>query len=455
MNGWLRLVLLGTAGALAGGGPAAAAGRVDGHIRWTHRNGTKYAVTGAAVDIQNADTKQSVATATTDRDGKYRADFPVPPGGVRVLVRVDCVCPGAKIAPAPGKPAHFLTSRTPVDVADDTVATVDLTATNTRDNHTAFSVREALHHASTYAGRLGKASLPPVRVYYPSTDTQYDPALNQLEFLQSDRWDWDVIFHEYGHYLAKKYDLTDCVTGDHQLGQNLADSLGKKKGTRMAWSEGWPTFFSVSAQRAMNLAALGIPYVGDTRYTDTEESYIYDVDLTLRDGYSTGEDNETSVQRAFFCLYHEFRLADDAIWAALVDATPKTLSDAWAAVAKGRKEPDLARLGQIFTDFRIASAPTDPADGVKLPPHPPTFKWTPNGGKGDYSHDRFNVVFIDAQCQPVLTSNQLTTPEYKPTTAEWTTITAGRTDVLWYVLSANSKNPSTGPYRSGWRKLAR
>ncbi len=51
----------------------------------------------------------------------------------------------------------------------------------------------------------------------------------------TDGYDDDVIWHEYGHFIAEKYSRDDSPGGVHALGQNNLD-------LRLAWSEGWGDF---------------------------------------------------------------------------------------------------------------------------------------------------------------------------------------------------------------------
>jgi len=52
----------------------------------------------------------------------------------------------------------------------------------------------------------------------------------------SDEYDDDVLWHEYGHFIANKYSKDDSPGGAHYLTSNDLD-------LRLAWSEGWGDFF--------------------------------------------------------------------------------------------------------------------------------------------------------------------------------------------------------------------
>src|SRR5262249_48750186 len=62
-----------------------------------------------------------------------------------------------------------------------------------------------------------------------------------------DRWDWDVLHHEYGHYVQSQFGIANNPGGAHSSSQCDADQRGSKDvGDRLAWGEGWPTFFGIS-----------------------------------------------------------------------------------------------------------------------------------------------------------------------------------------------------------------
>ena len=81
--------------------------------------------------------------------------------------------------------------------------------------------------------------------------------------------------HEYGHYIADRIDIEANPGGPHSGEDNLSDARGSKSiGVRLAFGEGWPTYFAVSALR-QEARGLGIPHVGDVFYDDTEDQVIH------------------------------------------------------------------------------------------------------------------------------------------------------------------------------------
>lgn len=58
---------------------------------------------------------------------------------------------------------------------------------------------------------------------------------------------WDVILHEYGHYLQKWYGCADWdfIYDAHHFSENLIERKSKEAATRLAWQEAWPNAFAV------------------------------------------------------------------------------------------------------------------------------------------------------------------------------------------------------------------
>ncbi len=118
------------------------------------------------------------------------------------------------------------------------------------------------------------------------------------------RFDWDVAGHEFGHYVAANHSIAQIQGGFHD-GSNQycisandnADTFhNKEKSLRLAFSEGYATFFSVSLFENCRPEYKKIKGVGDTVYDP------HGIRLEPRDG-SLGEDCEFSVARILWDLY--------------------------------------------------------------------------------------------------------------------------------------------------------
>jgi hypothetical protein len=283
---------------------------VSGHGAWTDSLGATHGIPFATVQILEDDGAQGtvVGTTATDAVGAYAITVSAHDnGGVGAAVAVEVLAcsPFAEIRPE-GELAQAYRLRSPVYArqTDGAKLTVNLTAGNTQDGETAFSLHHAFVVVGTYAASLAGEPPPLIPVLFPTSSTYFgDGAVHALLF---DRWDWDVLEHEYAHHVARWRGLDDSHGGPHSGSDNLG-ATDKYAGIRLAWTEGWATFFAISAQAALGTAALGIPNVGDSLYTDTGGgNWGYDLETER----GLGEDNEISVQVALWDLFDS---ADDGV----------------------------------------------------------------------------------------------------------------------------------------------
>ncbi len=257
----------------------------------------------------------------------------------------------------------------------DTNLIIDLTANNTDDNNTAFSVQAALVPINQYVQRVRGSRLPDITVVFPTTEFTSLFDGTKLHILQLDRFDWDVIGHEYGHYAMSRFGIENNPGGEHSLGENLGERLGKDEGTRLAWGEGWPSYFAVSLQQVLDVTAQNIPNAGDTLYQDTEDTMIaYDLEST--DGApDSGEDAEISVQRSLWDVYDATNDAgdegvaygDSRIMDTLIAASTKTVSEAFQALAAGQTVSQTAQLGCIFSEHKDLARADGPSRSERCP----------------------------------------------------------------------------------------
>lgn len=443
--------------------PVARRANVSGHIRWTDRSGGTHPARFAPVQLLDASRALApLAVTSTDASGRYDVRAPM---RVPFFVRVLAQGPGFAVRSEAGVVQQVDSS--PHTLEPGTALEVDLTANNIDDNNTAFSVADGLVTANGYVERVHGRRFADLDVIFPSDGTYFD---GSIHLLRLDRFDWDVLMHEFGHYVARNLHIGESPGGSHGPG-NLGETHGKDVGLRLAWAEGWPTFFSISAQSAMNAGAFGIPYVGDTRYSDTEDA-DFEWDLEAQTGGlgpppgadlpSLGEDDELSVQRILWDLSDAVDDAGDAVsygdrdvWDRLDATDPATLSDAYAGLVAGRPPAAVAGIGCVLTEHRVAPAPASPGDGSALSASPPTFTWAANGGGPSNRNDRFTVEVYDAGFTTLLlASSEQSATTFTPSPAAWSALLpAAGGSVHWLVRGSQSNSPTTGPYRSCSRVL--
>ncbi|MCP5105843.1 MAG: VWA domain-containing protein [bacterium] len=451
---------------------------VEGTVRFTDIDGGTHPVRFAVVQIWDAEdgfVDELVATTATNNDGYYTVTFDDNDGDgtgrdVYVVVRAagDTVsCEGLLWGDRPGFGVWEIDSGDPLpDVIDDSTLLIDITATNDDASYqnVIFEAYEAFNTISRYMMTLGEPMPPLLTIAFPRTDSDssgVDPVEPWCILSATDVHDWDTMHHEYAHHMQKVYDLMDHPVLPHITCWDMCDIFGKDPATRMAWAESWATFFAIMAQQEMNLAALGIPNLGDTRYTDTRPIGD-DVDYDLEDIAvcgTPGEGDEYSVMCVLWDLYDDADDGGDAgvsltageMWQAARDNHPYTFSAFWNGLTFGRTEAEKIAYGAICTQYSIAPRITGPADGTTYSGGPvPTFQWESNLACDTGGNGRFSLRFYnDALTTLIWASPWQSGLTFSPSDTQQNTIFIGPPGTLrWVVAGKDLTVPETGVYYS-------
>lgn len=425
------------------GGCGGASLCVSGTVRWTDRTGAPHPVDRAPVQVrdQEAGADQVVTTVTTDANGFFSATIDNNDGdgtGRDVYVRVSASGPGFSLA-------QHIDSGVTNNAASGAALTKNLLANNVADNNTAFSVHAALVIATDEIVRQNGAAFPRVPVVFPADGSYFDGI--SLHLLALDRWDWDVSLHEFGHYVSARLGIEANPGGSHGFGDNLSDVYGNKSiGVRLAWGEGWPTYFAVSTLRA-RAGGLGIAGIGDTSYQDTEDAAI---SVDLETNGTLGEDNEQTVFASLWDLNDPVNegldtvtLSRGSIWDTLDAANPTSLSAAYARFSPNRT---VEGTNCVFTQMNVS--PTITGAGTTVSTTPPTVHWL-RGNGGTHANNRFTVKFRSAGGALLFRSTTVTGTSFTPRAAQWNAVLAGAGGTVRIsVVATQSDAPATGPYRS-------
>lgn len=465
---------------------------IAGRMTWTDGAGNLHPVRFAPVEIRDDETfgDDLVATVTTNANGDYLAVVNNDDGflqdGRDIFVRVLARGQGFFVTNTSGD-VYRMQSGIVEDAADGSILNFNLSAGNSADNQTAFSLQSALVTVNQYVVQVRGSSFADVRVNFPvSGETSFfSPSSVTLNILRGDRFDWDVIHHEYGHYVQSRLGIANNPGGPHSIDGNLSEpfdhdnnpstpniSRGKDAGTRMAWAEGWPTYFGTVAQQQTNAAALGVPNVGDLTYTETDQQcFAYNLEAatyTLCDGTviqlsGAGEDAELAVQRILWDLYDSADDAGDsgvafgdATLLSLVDnANALTLSAAYQTIIAGRSVRDTASIGCVLAEHRVAPASSAPGDDTAMARLAPSFSWAAQGGGPTFRNNRFVVELYDAGFNNLLlASPEQAATSFTPSQAQWDAATAAAgASLVWVVRGRQIDNPVTGPYLGCARQL--
>lgn len=304
--------------------------------------------------------------------------------------------------------------------------------------------------------------------YVYSHKTVYIPDLtNSKTFLHSYEA-WDVIGHEYGHHIEHLFGFTKSDRGNHYFSDNLADAkvedntalmVDKRDGMRLAWTEAWADYFSISAQQTFPDDIKGINTVGDSSYSSVfVNEYSFD---SYDDKGNKGEACEGAIARFLYKLYSsetddidEFSLGDQALWDIVVTEKPyQFLNLLNALYFKGYST---SYLGLLLEAYGMSA--TNLKNSVKIPTSNeiPTFSWTAQGGSTYFPNDKFTLLFYDANSELIITIRGITTTKYTLTKSEWNTIQ--KADGIYYsvqIISEATTGVGTGPYYSSLYSFAK
>jgi hypothetical protein len=362
---------------------------IGGHAQWLDENGNPHPVPLAPVQIM-ADTlagPTQVGHATTSTGGDFESSVPYDASYLDVFAVVSSSSPFANV--------HWVPATGSTDGATQTISSPVLDWSTVNDNTSvalqpattgtdqtlqhAFSINSALVLSGMYFETVlmhaPLAPLPQIPVYFDHVErrdsdgvagTQYTGS--EIDVESADGFNWDPVDHEYGHYVAGTFGFDDSGGAPH---------TGGHEDLKLAWSEGYATYFAIAGQMALRGQpyAANVPRVGDTYYDDPGQD-IHD-DLSTPDpANDVGEDNEDSISRALFQLSQDGTVNDATIFEDVRNAQAVTMGEAWDAIAGPLSNEDRVQVATIFAGENICPQLDGPDDGAKLnAANPPTFSW--------------------------------------------------------------------------------
>jgi hypothetical protein len=443
--------------------PSSAGGTitVQGSVAWLDENGNSHPAFGMLVQVRDDELigSELVAQDVTGTNGQYSFvvdnDDGFGAGDRDIFVRFITSNGAVNIRSAGifGAP-YEADSAVHDEVPDGSVITENFTCANTGTGP-ACGLLTGASYVASYASTLnGGSFLGGINLEWPGDPGSANYNGSRINLRPGDQFDWDVMFHEYGHYVMDTFNIDDNPGGPHNLGDCISDVQGSKdRGTRMAWGEGWPTFFGTAGQQILNLASLNVPRVGDVSYTDTGESN-FTYSLEAQDNLGLGEDNELAVQRILWDLFDTpadgrdtVDRTDQSLFDTVNAADPTTLSAAWAAIRAGLSNADDLAFGAITTDHAVGPSLVSPGAGTIVAPGA-AFSWVRGVGcSTTFDGDSFDLVFYDANTLgSLLTVPGLSSPSATLSLSQYQTLVASTHQVRWAVEGRNTSSPATGPY---------
>jgi hypothetical protein len=328
-----------------------------------------------------------------------------------------------------------------------------------------------------------------------------------IRILLDDRFDWDVVAHEFGHAIADEHMFlgVPAVGGSHD-GSNQYDYASntntlndKAKSLTLAFNEGFGTYFGASLLEKSAYKGR-FKNVGDKKYDDTEDSNIH---ASMEDNAapgSYGEDTENAIYNLFWDLYDSANEANSRTKPkidGLADRTALGLGDLWKLMDGGQfanisdfwkksylpsgdiadfiKEGDNAIDGaklrkalnaaETFAEFGMAPLLFSPAANttiILVTNVGPTFKWDQvYTGNADLKLNKHRLAIYtqDLKTLLFLSPEQTDKTEYKLTAQDLTDIqdklmNKSQASVVAVVIAtSDTKMPTTGPYLSNGVEL--
>lgn len=213
---------------------------------------------------------------------------------------------------------------------------------------------------------------------------------------------WDILLHEYSHYISDKLGLDQNPGGGHSL-ENLTDGAAEREesrlyGLRKAWGEGLATFLGIVIQKEV-LVNSDIIDVCDEVYTDSS-CQKFNLE-TLRDKGNLidyGDGCEADVAGILYDIYDDTSESFDDISLPIVEIIDIIKQNNCIILSEfinaflskyPNKEVALGKImyqtGATAYDIRLSTY----NDGTI------SLTWKLGGGSDDFPNNRFSIVIFD------------------------------------------------------------
>jgi len=431
-------------------------GVISGTFKWTDDQGKIHPLSGAMVIVMLNDF-YPVSIAFTDKDGFYSVGYSNNLLMQNVTVSVYASDGGSISVDYDGtyaKSKVFNVINKNVDFSYTFSPLVD------GDMGKAIIIFQAAKNFSNFATICNNGvAISNCKFIYPGNHNEktYYSTTNECVMLEGDEFDednrnltsyssWDTIGHEYGHHVQHYFGITDNPGGVHSVPSNNIDKQfenfkengernytlekAKERGLKLAWGEGWPTFWSTIAQSTFSDDLKSIYTVGDTKYTSYNRvNYDLDAYTYNEERDSFGDADEIAIQQFLYKLcsvstdeYDKFSIDFEIIWNLVIVNKPFTfyefVNDLYEA---GYDKND---LGKLLSQYKIAIGDLSISDNYL--DECPTFTWSTDLGSSYLYYDSFDLVFLNPRKQEVLRIDNIKTDgsigKYTLSKDEWSQI---------------------------------
>lgn len=429
---------------------------VAGYISWTDENGGAHAADNIKVELCDASSGTGITSTYTTSSGGYSLSYSTALVNPNVKIKVYSEGSNITLINTNSPYGQYIYESSPFTMTGFTK--VSYTASNSTNLGQSLSIQQAMALAHQYVLNLDSTNLNSINVYFPNSSSNsyftYSPA---IYIKQGHEFEWDTLQHEYGHYVQYHYGIANSPGGTHYLNDNLADARNNKSdGIRLAWGEGWATYFAINLQNEMNVSYLYIPHVGDSHYQDSSNG----IDLDLEDPatyYWKGEANEVVVSAVLYDMTDGINLleadqvsfADSFVWSIIKNNYCTTLSDfIQRFYMSSTTLANKYKLGSTLSRYKVAAEPNTPSSTT-----PPTFSWIPQGGSTLFPNNSFRVVFLNSNYTTLFSTSYTSSNSIALTSSQWSLIQSSL-PVYYYIEATQTESSApTGPYYSVLKSL--
>lgn len=461
------------AGVLSFAAGQAFADGLSGSVSYTDGGGTARPARRITVQVFAANPAGDtlVGEFRTDDAGAWSGSVLPPPGSFGYFVRAVAANDATRVFTVGGVvPYSVSAGGAPLGGGAIPPITIDTSGGNAERS---FAVADALQTGWLYGSAMRGAAPARVNTTFPETGagtaSYYEPATG-LHIRQWRRYAWDVLTHEYSHYLADIDSLDANPGGPHAFGvSNITPGPdGKLNGVRLAWGEALATYNGTAAQAVS--AHPASPTTGDTVYTslntDTPAS-TFEVNLDTHAGTGTtgvnaGEGDETSVMRILWDLadgtggsepHDRVTLGHTSLYGMINNDIPgiDQLNGLWNHLITRPGTTDALRVdyGAIFEEYGVSPHPVGDLIGAALMDSDPapTFEWL---RRNNSDNDAFGLIVFDATFSTRLLD--ITIPgdvtSYTLTAGQWDTLNNHIGAARFVIRGSDTDQYTTGSYWS-------
>lgn len=466
--------------------PSLAAGTVavSGTARYPYLDSTspddQLAARGARVQLRNTETGELGPGSRVGNNGSFSITGSIPRDGDEWAVELTADAGVAVVYDPSRSGYHTITSTaTRVLNSGSSWTGVDLNAKVATDEGRAFAILDAAKTVGDfYTPRRRDGWTSTFEFSYPQESSATDKWTNLIsieggialhcggEECEEDAFDWDVVAHETGHVVANEAGMNESPGWSHNgCDDAWTGSRSKEDAAKLAWSEGWATFWGLVALRDQGVPS-GLPAtIGDNFYDDrTGPPYFVGPHISYSlesaghcDAEARGNTSEYAVQLALWDFWDSGSdhgettdWTTTAIFNRLWDAKPTTFWAAWQAISSGWTTAQRRSAQIILTEAGFAPSVLTP-DHDTTRRCPPKVSW---GHGGSSLNPNVNLTLrVTSPSGALLKSVAVawagnTTYSYSFSLNEWRSWSSNYGEVWIEIDGRQLGTPDYGPYRS-------